>query len=230
MANGDDEEPNASDEEDIPKKKRKPKQEKKSRKRASSTIKVRTPKKPKLKKTLSQKEREKKEKEDLKKAIKANPNLRLKKRDDIELLKKDITFESRKELPVDGSPHLKNQLILRAVMLEDNNLLQKLLKDEKGYTTAVPQRSINNHDDPLCYAMKKGNLKLFSILGKECKKEWNNKVIRAAPPKCLIPTQSTGRYNSLALGGTPFIRELSISRGSKEGNQALIKVHSVKFF
>ncbi|CAD5123349.1 DgyrCDS11707 [Dimorphilus gyrociliatus] len=205
----------------VVKKKKTPRSNK--RKRESTNAKVKTPKKPKLKKTLSQKEREKKAKEDLKKAIKANPNLKLKKNNDIPLITKDLTFESRESLPIEGSPQLKSLLVTRAVILEDVPMLQKLLKDEKGITTALPPRGYYNEDNPLTYAIKKENFKIINILGKDCKKEWTNKLTRANRPKCLIPTQETGKYNSYSLGGTPFIRELSISRGSKEGNQALIK-------
>ena len=80
--------------------------------------------------------------------------------------------------------------------------------------------SVGLYRDAVQLAMDKNNKEIIEVIIKETTKP---SVTRAKETQSMMRTVSTGTYNYRSLG-VQNIRKLCQSRGSREGNNALLKV------
>ena len=74
---------------------------------------------------------------------------------------------------------------------------------------------------PMNFAMKKGNLEILKFLNKSINSpNKHEKLPRVSDPRCHFKVVGTGHYNYRSLG-IKKIRRLNMSRGNREGNNAL---------
>ncbi|XP_076308551.1 LOW QUALITY PROTEIN: poly [ADP-ribose] polymerase tankyrase-like [Tachypleus tridentatus] len=140
----------------------------------------------------------------------------------INVQEKNPMFESQKPLPFVSSVTY-SKLLIRAVRLKDHCLLQMLLSDKEHicsfffavFLQFMLQQSKDVCKDALTYAVIQEDHKAI-------------KMILSAEHKNLIPFQEillssaeTGSYNRTMLGHA--VRPISVSRGSREGNDAFLK-------
>lgn len=134
----------------------------------------------------------------------------------VSTLNKDPTFESNVNIPV-VSVAAYSKLPIRAVLTKDMRLLQSLINDTTKVCSVHQLRSVDHCLDALSYALITENHKAIQLLLKE---KFNPKK-RVRVPESLLVHRTTGRYTTQFLGHA--LRDLTVSRGSKEGNNALIK-------
>ncbi|XP_064623807.1 poly [ADP-ribose] polymerase tankyrase-like [Lineus longissimus] len=145
-------------------------------------------------------------------------NDRLKMNTAVKVLERDPFFESRETVPAMDTV-IASKLVFRAVQLNDMKLLQRYVDDVKHIAKLDMKRSISMRETALEMAIKNENQKAFEILYRAVFKE---KAERVKPPPNILSTIGTGTYNVRSLG-IPSIRKLTMSRGSREGNNALLK-------
>ena len=149
---------------------------------------------------------------------KSNPNWRLEPRPEVKVWTKDPLFESKEEEVIFVSPSAHSHLITRAVLMNDMASLKKYIKDKKNVSSISQRRSIKTALSPMHYAIKMNNLKAIQLL----KKEMKAKQKRVDPARCHLQVVNTGIYNYRSLG-VRHIRQLQMSRGGREGNNAFTK-------
>lgn len=179
--------------------------------------------------TPKSKSAEKKEKKDSKKTPKKEvkkegkgekkkgPDKNLKPNLKIKVIEKDPLFETKDHVPfISKMAHTK--LVFRAVLQNDVELLKQLLEDDQHVHDVKIPKSVSDERSPLQIALENNNVEMVEILLKDIKTKENKRLKQALPP-LLIDALTTGTYNPMSLG-VPFVRKLTASRGSREGNAA----------
>ncbi|RUS75226.1 hypothetical protein EGW08_017016, partial [Elysia chlorotica] len=154
----------------------------------------------------------------LKKLNKKEAALELHPRADIIVLEKDPLFETECKLPY-VSKVANSRLIFRAIHMENNKKLTKLLKDG-SFIYQLYYKSVDNSETPYEAAVKVKNIAiletiLHEFLGTKFAERRENNGL----DPCKIDRLDTGRYNKKSLG-IRYIRKITASRGSREGNNA----------
>ncbi|XP_078675989.1 poly [ADP-ribose] polymerase tankyrase-like isoform X2 [Branchiostoma floridae x Branchiostoma belcheri] len=144
------------------------------------------------------------------------PDKKLTPRADMKVPEKDPSFEERST----PSHLLPQKQSIRAVLLNDMKLLRSLIADTTNIPTVYDaQRSVDVPIDAVMYAIRNRNKDAIKLFGDHMKKHSSNP--RCSRPYSLLKHQGTGRYNWYSLGHA--VRNISMSRGSKEGNNAFTK-------
>ncbi|XP_052057851.1 poly [ADP-ribose] polymerase tankyrase-like isoform X2 [Mytilus californianus] len=184
------------------------------------------------KKSTPKTKSDKKEKKDTKKTPKKDgkkegksdkkrgPDKNLKPNLKIKVIEKDPLFETKDHVPfISKMSHTK--LVFRAVLQNDMELLKQLLEDDQHiYNVQIP-KSIADERSPFQMAIENNNIEMMTLLNKDITDK-GNKRLKQSPPPVLLEALGTGSYNPVSLGVT-FIRKLTASRGSREGNAAFTK-------
>lgn len=151
-----------------------------------------------------------------KKVLKAKKG-KLQPKPELTCYEKDPTFESKLELPfISTLSH--SRLVLRAVILNDMKLLKKLTTDEpeKIYTVCM-SRSFSNTETAMHYIFKSENREAFKLLRQITPK----KLEKFGPcPTVMISEEGTGSGSYMMFGHG--LRQVSVGRGGKEGNNAFL--------
>ncbi|XP_059175605.1 poly [ADP-ribose] polymerase tankyrase-like [Physella acuta] len=156
-----------------------------------------------------------------KSAPKKVADLELHPRPDIKVLELDPLFESREPMPY-ISKVANSRLVFRAIYLKDNKLLTKLLKDGNKIYQLYP-KSLDNPHTPYHAAAQVQDMAVFqTILQEVCGTKFSERRSHNREDKTMINKLNTGNYNRRSLG-IHFIRKITASRGSREGNNALTK-------
>ena len=190
-----------------------------SSKKGKSSSKKATPKSKSEKK--EKKETKKTSKKEAKKDGKADkkrgPDKKLKPNLKIKVIEKDPLFETKDHVPfISKMSHTK--LIFRAVMQNDLDMLKKLLEDEQHIHDVQIPKSISDERSPLHVAIENNNIEMMNILIDDINGTGKKRLRQGLPP-LLIEALTTGSYNPVSLG-IPFVRKITASRGSREGNAA----------
>ncbi|KAI8773698.1 poly [ADP-ribose] polymerase tankyrase-like [Biomphalaria glabrata] len=198
-------------------------------------------KKPRLQKTASQRLRDKEKKvkkskepkgerksrqkidaqgEPKRKRPTKKTTLTLQPRTDIKILALDPLFETRDPMPY-VSKAANSRLVFRAIHLKDNKLLTKLLKDgSKIYK--LHHKSLDNENTPASAAgLANDKNILLTLLEEFFGKKFKDRCKNNKGDKHFLDKLGTGRYNRRSLG-INFIRKITASRGSREGNNAFV--------
>ncbi|CAH1779903.1 unnamed protein product [Owenia fusiformis] len=149
-----------------------------------------------------------------------DPNRMLKPNNNIKVLDKDLLYETRQPLPFISSS-AQSRLCIRAAILNDKKMLQEMIDNRKQVYSAFLGQSDEQlpvNKTAAHIAVERENHAMLRILGKERLKS----EPRVGRPSCLLDHRGTGRYNRASLG-IRHVRRLNMSRGSKEGNNALIR-------
>ncbi|XP_066280586.1 poly [ADP-ribose] polymerase tankyrase-like isoform X1 [Branchiostoma lanceolatum] len=143
------------------------------------------------------------------------PDKKLTPRPDMKVPERDPSFEERSS----PSHLLPQKQSIRAVLLNDMKLLRSLIADTKNIPTVYDAlRSVDMSVDAVMYAIRNRNKDAIKLFGDHMKKISEPRCSR---PYSLLKHQGTGRYNWYSLGHA--VRNISMSRGSKEGNNAFTK-------
>jgi len=133
----------------------------------------------------------------------------------VTLYEKEPLFESKESVP-SVSTLADSKLLIRAVLLKDYNLLEKLMNDKKNICSFCVPRCLAINRDALSYAIESEDIRAIKLLTDE------EMAKKFAPfPDLMISGESTG-YGSKYMFGH-HLRAVNIGRGGKEGNNALIK-------
>lgn len=119
------------------------------------------------------------------------------------------------------SPSAHSKLAFRAIYLNDMRALKSLIDDVDRVLSVHIGRSVGVNEIPAQYALKLGNRRALEMLVDDYLNGSSRK--RVEMPETMLNRFSTGVYNPRSLGGVPFVRRLTESRGAKEGNQAFVK-------
>ena len=151
------------------------------------------------------------------------PNWRLKENSKVDVEYEDPYFESKRadqNTPFVSSV-VQSKLIFNAVHNSDITQLKKICEDVKRVHTLEPVKSMADESTPLEFAVKTNKVSCV----KELLRQLQNKTRRqraVAAPTCMMKSVGTGKYNYRSLG-IKKIRRLNMSRGGREGNNALVK-------
>ncbi|KAJ6648044.1 Poly [ADP-ribose] polymerase tankyrase [Pseudolycoriella hygida] len=127
----------------------------------------------------------------------------------------DPTFSTRESIPY-VSTVAHSRLLIRAVNLNDIKMLKSLIDDKKSICSFTVPRSLNINRDALSYAVEKQNMEAIKVLSNSELSE------NLAPfPDIILEDEGTG-FNSTMMFGHA-LRKVTVGRGGKEGNNALIK-------
>ncbi|GFO18925.1 poly [ADP-ribose] polymerase [Plakobranchus ocellatus] len=175
-------------------------------------------KKPRVQNIASGKTRNKVEPK-RKRVTKKETDLELHPREDIIIQEKDPLFETGNPVPC-VSKIANSRLVFRAIYLKNNKLLTKLLKDgSKIYKLYT--KSVDNMETPIEAAARvKSTEILETILQEYFGSKFKDRKLCNRDDPCRIDKLGTGRYNQRSLG-IKFIRKITSSRGSREGNNSL---------
>ena len=133
----------------------------------------------------------------------------------VTLYEKEPLFESKESVP-SVSTLADSKLLIRAVLLKDYNLLEKLMNDKKKICSFCVPRCLAINRDALSYAIESEDIRAIKLLTDD------EMAKNLAPfPDLMISGESTG-YGSKYMFGH-YLRAVNIGRGGKEGNNALIK-------
>uniref|UniRef100_T1IYM8 Poly [ADP-ribose] polymerase n=1 Tax=Strigamia maritima TaxID=126957 RepID=T1IYM8_STRMM len=152
---------------------------------------------------------------------KSSPQEKLKPNNRVTVLNKDPTFESNTNIPV-VSVSAYSKLPIRAVLTRDMRLLQSLIADSANVCSVTMVRSVDQQLDALVYALIQENHKAIQLILKEI---LNPTKKRVKVPDSFLIQQTTGKLTTQFLGHS--VRDITISRGSREGNNALNKDENV---
>ncbi|KAI8784708.1 poly [ADP-ribose] polymerase tankyrase [Biomphalaria glabrata] len=168
------------------------------------------------------KEKPEKSKQKGKSEKKKGPDRNLKPNLKIKILEKDPFFDTKEKVP-EVSAQMTSKLIFRAVNAGDVEAVKELLDKTEGVTDFDIDRSVSDSRNALILAGELGKLEIIRILTQEYfDEDLKSKRKRKAPPASIISEMDTGVYNPAFLG-VKNIRELSLSRGGKEGNNAFLQ-------
>ncbi|KAH9523062.1 hypothetical protein Btru_065649 [Bulinus truncatus] len=157
---------------------------------------------------------------------KKGPDRNLKPNLKIKILEKDPFFETKDKVP-DVSAQMNSKLIFRAVNLGDVEAVKELLGRSEGVMNFDMARSVSDSCNALILAGEQGKLEMVKILTEEFfDEEMKLKRKRKVPPAPIISEMDTGVYNPLFLG-VKNIRDINVSRGGKEGNNAFLQEFTV---
>ena len=157
---------------------------------------------------------------------KAISNRHLQENTRVEVFAKDPFFEQDVEVPF-VSPSAHSKLVFRAVYLNDMKLLKSLIDDVDRVLSVQIGRSVSANETAAQYAVQLGNKRALEMLLDDFFKLDKKRV---QMPDTMLYRFSNGTYNPRSMGGLPFMRKLTESRGAKEGNQALTKDHDLLEF
>ncbi|GFR62300.1 poly [ADP-ribose] polymerase [Elysia marginata] len=194
---------------------------------AKKTLLKKSGSKSKPTKEINKKTSQEKAKPKRKKPTKKEAELELHPRDDIVVLEKDPLFETGCKLP-HVSKVANSRLIFRAIYLKNNKRLTKLLKDG-SLIYELYTKSVDNSETPYEAALKVQDSEILeTILDEFLGKKFDNRRKNNRVDPCRIGKLHTGRYHplSLAARNVTFIRKLTASRGSREGNNAFTESES----
>lgn len=118
------------------------------------------------------------------------------------------------------SPSAHSKLAFRAVYLNDTKMIKSLIDDVDHVLSVHIGRSIGVNETPAQLALQLDNRRILEILIDDF---LNTSKKRVQMPESMLYRFSNGTYNPKSMGGVPFIRRLTESRGAKEGNQAFTK-------
>lgn len=128
---------------------------------------------------------------------------------------KEPTFETNEYIPhVSTVAH--SRLLIRAINLNDTNLLKSLMNDKKSICSFTVPRSLNINRDAFSYALERRNMEAIKIL-------IDSKLSEnlASFPDIILSDERTGHNSTMMLGHA--VRNVTVGRGGKEGNNALLK-------
>lgn len=207
----------------------KPKTTPKSRKNITVAIKGSGTKKAstKSKEKKTEKEKGKRQKKEKKpeKEKKKGPDRNLKPNPKVRIVEKDPLFQTKDHVPF-ISKMAHGKLVFRAIFQNDTALLKQLLEDDQHVYSVGASKSLADSWTALHYALKDNNTEAVNLLVKDILEPNMDNVRRKLPePQQLIASISTGTYNPKYLG-IRAVRQLTVSRGGKEGNQAFTKEKS----
>eukprot|EP00795_Rhopilema_esculentum_P008747 gene8747-14770_t len=131
---------------------------------------------------------------------------------DIKIVEKDPLFEEKNDLPI---ANVKRGV--RAVLLNDMQMLKEAIDDVENVYTVFWDRSADIHLGPLHYALLTENKMAVDLL----RNDKQPKERKAKRPAVSLEKMNTGRYNFYTFGHA--VREVQASRGAKEGNNAFLK-------
>ncbi|CAF4470899.1 unnamed protein product [Rotaria sp. Silwood2] len=131
--------------------------------------------------------------------------------------RKDPFFEDNVSVPFISSL-VQSKLAIRAVLINDSNLLKTLIDDVDRVCSVHVKRSLHNDLAAIHYAIKNDNIEMLKILVEDLK---TPKKDRCPFPTVSMTTQSTGRANIHTFGFRTA--QIMAGRGVKEGNNALKK-------
>ncbi|KAL3874859.1 hypothetical protein ACJMK2_037816 [Sinanodonta woodiana] len=183
-------------------------------KKASESVKKKTAK-------GKEKQKEKKKSPTASKEKKSGPDKQLKPNPKIKVMEKEPFFETN-ELVEFMSKNSYGKLAIRAINLNDMKLLQSLTEDTERVHSLELKKSVSVNKTALHYALEANNHEAIKILVKDFNSRDNERLKKSSKQSLFIKTGDTGSYNPLFLGFRR-IRPISVSRGSKEGNDALTK-------
>ena len=149
------------------------------------------------------------------------PNWKLKPNAAVAVWSEDPLFESSAEEAPFVSSAAHGKLAIRAVLTADPGLLRRCVADKKRIHSVDVGRSMATRKSALHYAVKRNDPVAMRILAAANKDKKG--PARVASPVMRMHTVGTGDYNPTALGGLRHVRHLQMSRGSREGNNALNK-------
>ncbi|XP_048584119.1 poly [ADP-ribose] polymerase tankyrase isoform X2 [Nematostella vectensis] len=129
----------------------------------------------------------------------------------IKLLDQDPTFESREDLSL-----MPCKLPIRAVLLNDVNMLKQAIDNVDEVHSVNWPRSANVNRYAIHYAFLNGNKDAIKLLLHDIEKPKS----RCGPPKISLSKCDTGSYNFYTFGHG--VSEIYSSRGSREGNDAFL--------
>lgn len=138
-------------------------------------------------------------------------------RPDIKVFVSDPTFNSKENIPF-VSVNSYSKMSIRAALMNDVNLMKRLIDDTKNVASVHVYRSVDIQNDPCDYAMLNGDEKMLKLLIDDIRKP---KMNRVSPVQSLLAKQGTGKYNFHMLGHA--VRPIEMSRGGREGNNAFTK-------
>ncbi|XP_033735456.1 poly [ADP-ribose] polymerase tankyrase-like [Pecten maximus] len=179
--------------------------------------------KSKGKKTEKEKGKRQKKEKKPEKEKKRGPDKKLKPNPKVRIVEKDPLFHTKDHVPF-ISKIAHGKLVFRAIFLNDIALLKQLLEDDQHIYSVGASKSLTDSWTALHYALKYNNIEAVKLLANDILVQPDSENVRRKLPKPqqLISTISTGSYNPMYLG-IRAVRKLTVSRGSKEGNQAFTK-------
>ena len=152
------------------------------------------------------------------------PNWRLKENGKVDVLHQDPYFEMKRadqNCPfVSSVAHSK--LLFNAIYNSDAAQLRRICEDVKQVHTLEPPRSMADELTPLECAVKTNKLSCAKELLKQLQNKTTRQQRAVRAPTCMMKSVGTGKYNYRSLG-IKKIRRLNMSRGGREGNNALLK-------
>ncbi|XP_041358942.1 poly [ADP-ribose] polymerase tankyrase-like [Gigantopelta aegis] len=157
-----------------------------------------------------------------KKPTKKELELMLHPKPNIKVQEKDIFFETNTPVPF-VSKYAHSKLAFRAVIMKNTKLLKKLLKDNVNIYKLYHNRSVMVTRNALMEAIIQDNREAVDLLMKDYFFDvYKDRLKNNFPDKILINKMDTGMYNFRSLG-LQHVRQVMAGRGSREGNNALIK-------
>ncbi|KAL9986739.1 hypothetical protein ACROYT_G000926 [Oculina patagonica] len=134
--------------------------------------------------------------------------------ENIELLEKDPTFETRDDVSL-----MPVKLAIKAVLLNDTELLKGAIDDRENVYTVHWPRSPEIKLAAIHYALLNENHEALKLLLSEL--HGPSEGPRRNEPTVSLHRMDTGTYNFYTFGHA--VRELNSSRGSREGNNAFLQ-------
>ncbi|CAF3062725.1 unnamed protein product [Rotaria sp. Silwood2] len=130
----------------------------------------------------------------------------------------DPFFELNVSVPFISSS-VQSKLAIRAVLLNDADLLKSLIDDVDRVYSVHIKRDLPKSFSAIHYAVRNNNIELLEILIEDL---LHPKSGRCSYPEVTLKKQTTGNASIRTLGF--LTAEIMASRGAREGNNALLKV------
>jgi ankyrin repeat protein len=162
--------------------------------------------------------------------VKVMSNRLLEENANVKVYVKDPFFEDMSpeiKLPF-ISAYVQSKLAFKAIYLNDTKMLKHLIDDRERVASVHIGKAVYNKWIPAEYAVYMENQKALELLIDDFVSKLNQENKHGAkrtqmPDSMFERFTSTGNYNPRSLGGVPFVRKLTESRGVKEGNNAFTK-------
>ncbi|CAF4905773.1 unnamed protein product [Rotaria sp. Silwood1] len=130
----------------------------------------------------------------------------------------DPFFESNVPVPFISSS-VQSKLAIRAVILNDAELLKSFIDDVARVYSVHIKRDLPKSFSAIHYAIRNNNIELLQMLVEDL---LHPKSDRCSFPEVTLKKQTTGNASIRTLGFRTA--EIMASRGAREGNNALLKV------
>ena len=123
---------------------------------------------------------------------------------------------------INVSDFVKSKGLIKAVIENDYKLVQSLVQSSSKCPNLEVERSVDMDNDALTMAMIQGNMGIVNVLAKQIYTPHSHPshVKRPGLLQPLLSSVSRGQYNFRSLG-IPFVRDIQMSRGGREGVNAL---------